>query len=148
MAKFHEKSKVMKPIFRSLGISFLISGMLSSCLAYRNVESLNPRTPKELRSDIFDPESVNKLEEGDSIRVFIRGKKEQSVYFERLDEDQLIGVLSKVGSYKLFEPRPVEIPLSEIEKLKVKRKSPAYTWGVFVGLIGISMLPYYDGSLE
>jgi len=104
---------------------------LGGCKAYRNVENLKP---KEAKVEGFNQASLNKLVEGDNILVIDKTGKAYHINFKQIDGQNLLGLVSKINGKKIQPSEEIDIPISMIDELKVKRFSPGATIALGIAL--------------
>ena len=101
----------------------------TSCKAYKNPNSLNPKyiieTP-ELAVEIL---GLQNILEGDEIKVVRKGMNMAYLVFARAVGGYLSGEVWKDGGKKLNQPKAIRIPINQIEYIKVRRKSVGATLG-------------------
>lgn len=128
--KFIQMKNGMKNVVKSLIEGLVLFFVLSACTAFRNVENLPPKFPKELRSGNIQSTQLEKLREGDILRIL---KNEGTFFYMKYDSfqaDTLRGTLWKASKKKNQKSESLKVSLSEIEKLNVERVSVANTVGV------------------
>jgi len=127
-----------KILFSLLTLLFL----LGSCKAYRDVENLKPGVSKKIKAGPFEKSTLNKLVQGDEVIVKTIDGKKYYITFKEIKGNSLNGSVSKIDD-KVFTPKEnIDIPVSEIENLRVWRKSIAATapfavlvaMGIYVGI--------------
>lgn len=127
-------------------IAFLFS--LASCKVYRDVENLSPKVSKEAKAGPFDESSLDKLIEGDLVIVKTLSGKELRLTFSEIKGGNLRGIASKIDNKILIPKENVEISISEIENLNVRRVSPAATVPLAIfGALGI-IIGIYAATAE
>jgi hypothetical protein len=136
----------MKNLEINLVVFVLLGFFLTSCKAYRNLENITPKVPKEIQAGHFDKNELKKLIPGEKISVSsITGFKYYMIY-QNYTGDKLVGSAWKVNKEKLDIPQKTEIPFEEIDQVRVLRVSAAATaplaalgaMGIFVGIVAIS----------
>lgn len=110
---------------------------LGGCKAYRDIENLKPKYPEEEKGNDFSLISLKKLVEGDRLSVKLKTGREYHLTYHQLNEENIKGTVSKIDGKKVETPEEIEIPVSLIEEMKVKRYSPGATIGlsIFVGYL-------------
>lgn len=124
----------MKNFVRSLFEGLVLIFVLSSCTAFRNVENLPPKFPKELRSGNIQSSQLGKLREGDILRIL---KNDGALFYMKYDSfqaDTLRGTSWMASKKKNQMIESLKVSLSDIEKLNVERVSVASTIGVLTTL--------------
>lgn len=116
---------------------------LGSCKVYRDVENLKPRISKEEKAGEFVSASLARLVEGDML--FIKTKSDESYYlhYYRLNGTNLMGKLWMLNGKKINPTKTVEIPIAEIEVVKVKKFSPAASLA-FTSLIVFGVVLFFS----
>ncbi|MBA4301626.1 MAG: hypothetical protein C0433_16215 [Cyclobacterium sp.] len=97
-------------------------------------------------TEVFDITSLEKLIEGDRIIIKSKNNKLYHAYFKLVQGEMLMVTLWKEDSKKIDPPHAFQLPVSEIEHLKVIRVSAAATipvviisaLGIFVGIVVIA----------
>lgn len=122
-----------------------------SCKAYRNLENINPKVPKEIQAGPFDKSELEKLIPDDKIVVKSTSGIKYYMTYQNYTEDKLVGSVWKVDESRLETPNSQEIPLDEIEILYVRRVSAAATapiavFGAFVIFYGILAILLSSGD--
>lgn len=113
--------------------------LLGSCKAYRDVENLSPRVSKEIKAGPFEKSTLNKLVEGDQVIVKTLDGKMYYITFKEIKGNSLNGSVSKIDDKVYTLKENIDIPVSDIENLLVKRESVAATAPVAV-LIAMGIL--------
>lgn len=131
----------------SLFYFLAIALFLSSCKVYRNVENLEPSSSKEERAGEFVIKSLAKLVEGDKILVNTKSGETYFMYYDRLNNSKLEGTLWLLNGDKISPTKTVEIPISEIEEVKVKKFSPAATLAIALAVL-INVGLYFSSTLR
>nr|WP_287937597.1 hypothetical protein [Algoriphagus sp.] len=124
---------------------FAMLSSLVSCKAYRNVENLEPKSSKEVKSGPFDRSSLTKLVPGDKIKIVTVSGFTYSMTFMNWTGEHVRGTVRKVNSERVLMGEVKDIPINEIEDLYVRRVSAAASLplvlvsglGVVVGIIAI-----------
>lgn len=132
--KFHKMKNGMKNVVKSLIKGLILFFVLSSCTAFRNVENLPPKFPKELRSGNIQSSQLGKLRDGDILRVL---KNDGALFYMKYDSfqaDTLRGTSLMASKKKNQIIESLKVSLSDIEKLNVERVSVASTIGVLTTL--------------
>lgn len=137
----------MKKVVKSLIAVLVLLFVLSACTAYRNVENLPPKFPKDLRPGEIQGSQIEKLIEGDILRIL---KIDGALFYMKYDSfqaDTLRGTSWTASKKKNQKSEILKVSLSEIEKLNVERVSVANTIGllttVAVGLaLAILLIAY------
>lgn len=122
-----------------------------SCKVYRDVENLRPKVSREAKAGPFDESSLGKLIEGDLVIVKTLTGKEFKLTFTEIVGGSLSGIASKIDDKILIPKEKVEIPISDIENLNVRRVSPAATvpivifgaLGIIIGIYAATAVAYW-----
>jgi hypothetical protein len=125
----------------------ILSLLLSSCKAYRNVENLMPKTSQEIKEGPFDRSALNKLVPGDKIILSTISGFKYNMTYSNGSEENIRGTMQKVNKSKILVEEIKEIPIDEIETLYVRRVSAAATiplavfgaMGVLFGIFAIAV---------
>jgi hypothetical protein len=124
-------------LFCFLAIAFF----LGSCKAYRNLENINPKVPKEIQAGPFDKSELKKLIPGDRITVNATTGFKYYMVYQNYTGEKLVGSVWKVNDEKLETPHKTEIAFEEIDQVRVRKVSAPVTF-VTVGIFGaIIILP-------
>lgn len=120
----------MKPV--SL-LAIIVCISLVSCKAYRNPNNLNPKYAIEsLELSDLMPGAQNLLV-GDEIKVVGKDQSIRYLKYTGINSEVVSGEMWKEKGKKLKATRTVQIPISEIDFINVKRKSPAATVALISG---------------
>ena len=122
----------MKTLAFKAVLTLMLLSLMFSCKMYRDIENINPKTSKEAKAGPFDKASLTKLEPGEKVIVHTLSGFKYQMTFSNLSEDNLVGSAQKVNKSKVIGEEVVEIPLSEIESMYVRRKSAGVTIPVFM----------------
>lgn len=124
---------------------FLILAIFTcSCKAYRNPNKLHSKNTIEsqiLRGEI---PGLQNLVVGDKIKVVAEDKRVMFMIYQGLQSDFILGELYKQDGKKLTESQNIQVPLTEINYLRVRRKSLGATvaWTLGLGTVtAIALIP-------
>ena len=130
----------MKNVVTSLTAGLALLFVLSACTAYRNVENLPPKFPKDLRVGKIQSSQLEKLIEGDILRIL---KNDGDLFYMKYDSfqaDTIRGTSWMTSKKKNQNFETLKVSLSEIEKLNVERVSVANTIGVLTTVaVGLAL---------
>lgn len=128
----------MKTLAVRLVLAFMMLSLIFSCKAYRNVENLKPKTSEEVKAGPFDKNELKKLVPGDKITVSSTTGFKFYMIYQNYTGDKLVGSAWKVNQEKLEIPQKTEIPIEDIDQIRVRRVSAAATAPfVALGAMGI-----------
>ena len=116
-------------------LPFLLLSLFFSCKTYRNVENIRPYTDRTERLDGIAPEEMDKLNPGDQLAIrMLDGKSHRFTYVQTLD-----GIV--YGTYgRDKNPKSIEIPLAEVQDVRVKRINWYLTSTIPLQVLGAVLL--------
>lgn len=110
----------------------LILLLLSSCKAYRPIDTVTKEIPKEERSKMFVSRQLDQISPGDSLEVKMKDGNTYLVIYQLTKNDSLNGLFWKKNLKNLKVPIESAVHLGQIEALKIKH----FSWGATAGLTG------------
>lgn len=125
----------MKNSIRFSVIFVLLVVGLASCKAYRNPSNLNPMYVIEQPQLGDKIPGLENLVIGDLIKVISLDSQVQFLIYDGVKDDNLTGYLTNRTGKKTNLSELIEVPISTVNILRVKRKSPAATIA-YIGLWG------------
>jgi len=111
---------------------------LGSCKVYRDVENLKPSYSKEAKAGSFASGALTRLIEGDQIQVKTKSGETYYMNYKQIHGQNLFGTVWKVDKNKIPPIKAIEIPIAEIEEVRVKRLSIGATSLFVVGAAGVA----------
>jgi hypothetical protein len=128
----------INPHFRSLAIFMALLFLTTSCMMYKDVMDVAPKTKERPQFEQFPESEFLKIHKNERI-IAKTAERDYNVLFKKVENGTLVGLVWKepvTGDIlKLNDRYLIKIPLEEIQKVEVWKKNYV-VWGV-VGVASI-----------
>lgn len=128
----------INPCFRSLALFMALLFLTTSCMIYKDVMDVAPKTKDRPQFEQFPESEFMKI--GANERILVKtAEREYNVLYKKVEDETLIGLVRQdpvTGNVLNTSDRYlIKIPLDEIQKVEVWKKNYA-VWGV----VGVASL--------